>query len=156
MYNPGIYFSQLPHLAKFDFRIEAANTHHQEEAYTSFFYKQDYTNKGFLLGNAVGRRGSGFDVSTTYWRSPRERVEFGWREHYVSRDLVPGGGSQNSGRIQTDWLLHRDLELSLMYQHELWVFPFLAARPQSNNVFSIQIMAYPKKLRVRRAGDEFR
>jgi hypothetical protein len=151
MYNPGIYVSQLPGLKKFDFRFEVANTHHMEEAYTSFFYKEAYTNKGFLFGDVVGRRGSAFDISTTYWRSPRERIQFGWREHFVSRDLIPSGGSQNSGRIEADWLIRKDLELSALYQHELWVFPFLAPTPQSNNVFSLQITAYPKKFRSRTA-----
>jgi hypothetical protein len=145
MYNPGVYFSQLPYLRKFDFRVEVANTRHEEEAYTSFFYKQDYTNDGFLLGNAVGRRGSGFDISTTYWHTARKRLQIGWREHDVSRDLTPSGGSQNSGRIQADWLFRKNLELSLLYQHELWVFPFLSPRPQSNNVFSLQVTSYPSE-----------
>jgi hypothetical protein len=151
MYNPGIYLPQIPHLRKFDFRVEVANTHHQDQAYTSFFYKQDYTNKGFLIGNAVGRRGSGFDISTTYWHSPRKRVQVGWREHYVSRDLIPSGGSQNSLRVQADWLVQKEMEVSVLAQHELWVFPFLAAKPQSDNVLSLQFTVYPKKLWSRTA-----
>jgi len=152
MYNPGIYLSQLPHLPKFDFRVEVANTHHHEEAYTSFFYKQAYTNKGFLFGDAtVGRRGSAFDISTTYWLSPRKRMQFGWREHKVAADLIPSGGSQNAPRVQADWLVQNDLEFSLLAQHELWVFPFLATRPQSDNVISFQLTVYPKKLWSRTA-----
>ena len=151
MYNPGLYLSRIPHLRKFDFRFEVANTHHGEEAYTSFFYKQAYTNKGFLFGDVVGRRGSAFDISTTYWRSPRNRVQVGWHEHYVSRDLIPSGGSQNSVRVQADWLVQKDLEFSILAQHELWVFPFLAARPQSDNVLSVQFTVYPKKLWSRTA-----
>lgn len=151
MYNPGIYLSQIPHLRKFDFRLEVANTRHQEEAYTSFFYKQDYTNKGFLAGDVVGRRGSAFDISSTYWFSPRKQVQVGWREHKVSADLIPNGGSQNSVRVQADWLVQKQMEFSVLAQHELWVFPFLAPRPQSNNVFSLQFTAYPKKLWSRTA-----
>jgi hypothetical protein len=151
MYNPGIYLSQIPHLRKFDFRFEVANTHHHEEAYTSFFYKQAYTNKGFLAGDAVGRRGSAFDISSTYWFSPRKRVEVGWHEHKVAADLIPNGGSQNSVRVQADWFVQKQMELSVFAQHELWVFPFLAPRPQSNNVFSLQFTAYPKKLWSRAA-----
>jgi hypothetical protein len=151
MYDEGLYLSQLPGLRNFDFRVEVVNTHHQETAYTSFFYKQDYTNKGFLVGDAVGRRGSGFDISTTYWRSPRKRVQVGWVEHYVSRDLIPSGGSQNALRIEADWLFQKDIEFSVLAQHELWVFPFLAPTPQSDNVFSLQLMAYPQKLWSRTA-----
>jgi hypothetical protein len=151
MYNPGIYLSHVPHFRNFDFRAEVANTHHPEEAYTSFFYKLDYTNKGFLFGNAVGRRGSAFDISTTYWRSPRKRVQLGWREQFVSRDLIPSGGSQNSLRLQADWLFRKEMEFSFLAQHELWVFPFLAAKPQSDNVISFQMTVYPGKLWLRNA-----
>jgi hypothetical protein len=151
MYNPGIYLSQIPHLRKFDFRLEAANTRHQEEAYTSFFYKQAYTNKGFLIGNTVGRRGSAFDVSSTYWLSPRKRVQVGWHEHDVSKHLIPSGGSQNAARVQAGWLIQKDIEFSVLAQHELWVFPFLATRPQSDNVVSLQFTVYPEKLWSRTA-----
>ena len=151
MYNPGIYLSQIPHLRKFDFRLEVANTRHQEEAYTSFFYKQAYTNKGFLIGNTVGRRGSAFDVSSTYWLSPRKRVQVGWHEHDVSKHLIPSGGSQNAARVQAGWLIQKDIEFSVLAQHELWVFPFLATRPQSDNVVSLQFTVYPEKLWSRTA-----
>lgn len=151
MFNPGIYLSQLPGIRKVDFRFELANTHHHEEAYTSFFYKTAYTNKGFLMGNAVGRRGSAFDVSSTYWFSPRRRVEVSWYEHSVARSLVPSGGSQNAARIQADWLLHPQMELSVFVQHEFWKFPFLAAGVQNDNVVSVQLTIYPKKLRTRTA-----
>ena len=151
MYNPGIYLSQIPRLRRFDFRFEVANTHHHEEAYTSFFYKEAYTNKGFLIGNTVGRRGSAFDISSTYWLSPRKRVQVGWREQEVSRDLIPAGGSQNSLRVQAGWLVQKEMEISLLAQHELWVFPFLATTPRSDNLISLQFTVYPKKLWSRAA-----
>jgi hypothetical protein len=151
MYNPGIYLSQIPRLRKLDFRFEVANTHHKEEAYTSFFYKDAYMNKGFLIGNTVGRRGSGFDITSTYWYSPRNRVQVGWQEHKVSKDLIPSGGSQNSLRVQAAWLVQKEIELSVIAQHELWVFPFLATKPQSDNVISLQFTVYPKKLWSRAA-----
>jgi hypothetical protein len=151
MFNPGIYFSQLPRLQKFDFRFELANTHHHEEAYTSFFYKDAYTNKGFLFGDTVGRRGTAFDVSSTYWLSPRRSVQVGWREHRVSRSLIPSGGTQDSVRVQADWIVQKQMELSVLVQHEFWTFPFLASGARSDNVLSLQFTVYPKKLRTRTA-----
>jgi hypothetical protein len=151
MFNPGIYLSQIPRLRKFDFRLELANTYHHEEAYTSFFYKNAYTNKGFLFGDTVGRRGSAFDVSSTYWLSPRKRVQVGWREQRVSKDLVPSGGSQDSVRVQADWLVQKEMELSVLVQHEFWTFPFLAAGTQRDNVISLQFAVHPKKLWSRAA-----
>lgn len=90
-YNPGIYLSQVPHLQKIDFRFEVANTRTRAEPYTSFFYRDGYTNKGFLIGNKVGRRGSAFDASSTYWFSPRKTVQVGWREERVSKEFIPSG-----------------------------------------------------------------
>src|ERR1019366_6739862 len=102
-HNPGIYLSQIPRLRKFDFRFELANTQWSRESpYASFFYRNGYTSNGFLIGNTVGRHGSAFDTSTTYWVSPRKRVQVGWREQRVSRDFIPSGGSQDSLRVKAD------------------------------------------------------
>jgi hypothetical protein len=151
MYNPGIYLSQIPGLRKFDLRFELANTRHQEEAYSSFFYKDAYMNKGFLIGDTVGRRGSAFDVSSTYWFSARARAQIGWREHKVSKDLIPSGGSQNSLRVQAEWLVRNETGFSLLAQHERWAFPFLATGARCDNVISLQWTIYPVKLRSRAA-----
>jgi hypothetical protein len=150
-YNPGIYLSQVPCLRKFDFRFEVANTRTQGGPYSSFFYREGYTNKGFLIGNTVGRHGSAFDLSTTYWYSPRKRVQVGWREETVSKSLVPSGGLQDSVRVKADWFVQKQVELSAFFQHERWVFPFLAGGAQNNNVISLQLTVYPKKLWLRTA-----
>ncbi len=152
MYNPGLYLSQLPCLQKFDFRLELATTGQQhEQAYSSFFYKPGFSNKGFLMGNAVGRWGKEFDASTTYWHSPRQRVEIGWNEHRVAKELIPNGGAQDSVRFKADWLAQKNMEFSALAQHERWSFQFLANGRQSDNVFSLQITVYPKKPRLRTA-----
>jgi hypothetical protein len=152
MYNSGLYLSQIPRFRKSDFRFELATTGQQGEiAYTSFFYKNAFVNKGFLFGNTVGRWGKTVDFSTTYWRSPRKRVQLGWREHRVAKDSLPGGGAQDSVRVQADWFAHKDMEISALIQHERWSFPFLANGKQNDNVISIQFMAYPNKTWLRTA-----
>ena len=150
-YNPGIFVSQVPHLQKLDFRFEVANTRTRGIPYTSFFYRDGYTNNGFLMGNTVGRRADAFDVSSTYWFSPRKRVEVGWREQRTEKAILPGGGSQDSVRAQADWFIQEQTEFSVFLQHERWAFPFLALSAQSNNVFSLQVTLYPKKLWSRTA-----
>jgi hypothetical protein len=151
MYNPGIYLPQIPRLQKFDFRFELATTRNREQAYNSFFYQEGYTNKGFLMGNTVGRHGSTFDVSTTYWLSPRKRVQVGWREEAEGKEFMLSKGSQNSLRVKAGWLVHKDAELSVLGQYERWAFPFLAAGSQSDNVVSLQLTIYPKKVWSRAA-----
>lgn len=157
MYNPGLYLSQIPHLPKFDFRFELATTGPQgEQAYWDFIHYHDaYTNKGFLIGDTVGRWGKAFDVSSTYWHSPRKRVQVGWREHRVSRVLIPNGGAQDSVRVKADWFVQKDMEFSFFAQHERWDFPFLASGKQSDNVVSLQFTFYPKKLWSRTALSHF-
>jgi hypothetical protein len=150
-YNPGIYLSQVPRAQKFDLRFELANSRTRTEPYTSFFYREGYTNKGFLIGNTVGRHGSAFDVSTNYWLSPQKRIQVGWRKETVSNTVPPSGGSQDSVRVKADWFVQKQVELSAAFQHERWVFPFLASGAQNNNVVSLQFTVYPKKLSSRTA-----
>ena len=151
-HNPGIYLSQVPHLRKFDFRFELANTQWSREMpYVSFFYKDGYTSNGFLIGNTVGRHGNTFDASTTYWQSPRKKVEVGWREQRVSEEVIPSGGAQDSLRVEADWLVRKQMEFSFFAQHERWAFPFLATGKQTDNVVSLQLTVYPKKLWSRTA-----
>jgi hypothetical protein len=150
-YNPGLYAPQLPGLRKFDFRFEVADTRTVGGPYTSFFYKEGYTNKGFLIGNTVGRHGSAFDTSSTYWLSAQKRVQVGWRKETVSKSILPSGGSQDSVRVKADWFVQRQVELSAAFQRERWLFPFLATGAQNNNVVSLQLTVYPKKLSSRAA-----
>jgi len=145
-HNPGIYLSQIPHLRKFDFRFELANTRwSQETPYVSFFYRDGYTSNGFLIGNTDGRNGSTFDARTTYWQSPRKKVQVGWREQRVSKEAIPSGGAQDSLRVKADWLVRKEMEFSFFAQHERWAFPFLATGKQTDNVVSLQLTVYPKK-----------
>jgi hypothetical protein len=150
-YNPGLYLSHVPRLSKFDLRFEVANSRTQGSPYSSFFYREGYTNKGFLIGNTVGRRGAAFDVSSTFWSSPRKRVQVGWRKETVSKSAVPSGGSQDSVRAEAGWFVERQIEFSVLAQHERWAFPFLANRPQNDNILSLQFRVYPNKLSSRTA-----
>jgi hypothetical protein len=153
MYNPGLYLSQIPRLPKFDLRFEYATTGPEsEQAYwDGIHYHDAYTNKGFLIGDMVGRWGKVFDVSSTYWHSPRKRVQVGWREQRVRKEFIPGGGAQDSVRVKAEWFVQKDMALSILAQHERWSFPFLATGKQSNNIISRQYTVYPKKLWSRSA-----
>ena len=150
-YNPGLYLSHIPYLSKFDLRFELANTRTNGSPYSSFFYHEGYTNKGFLIGNTVGRHGAAFDVSSTYWFSPQKRVQVEWRGQTVSKSLVPSGGTQDSVCVKADWFVQKKVEISAFFQHERWLFPFLATGAQNNNVAALEIILYPKKHRSRTA-----
>jgi hypothetical protein len=60
--RPGIYLSHFPGLAPLDFRVEAVSTdpptsrsNGGQFIYTEEVQKEGYTNKGYLLGDPVGR-----------------------------------------------------------------------------------------------------
>jgi len=153
MYNPGLYLSQIPRLPKLDLRFEYATTGPQgEQAYWDLIHYHDaYTNKGFLIGDTVGRWGKAYDFSSTYWHSPRKQVQVGWREQRVRKELIPNGGAQDSLRLKAEWFVQKDVAFSILAQHERWSFPFLATGKQSDNVISLQFTVYPKKLWSRTA-----
>jgi hypothetical protein len=83
--NPGMYISHFPRLGKLDLRVEAPLTNvvalksPGQYIYWDHFYHDLYTNRGFLMGNWVGRDGSGFKASSRYWLSGRNTIQFGYR-----------------------------------------------------------------------------
>jgi membrane-associated phospholipid phosphatase len=147
----GLYFPQLPKLPKFDLRVEGVYTDNPlgGNLCCGFFYfngryRNGYTNQGRLLGSWIGRDGQGEQAWLTYWRSPRESVQFQYRHQKVSQQYLPGGGTINDGRIRADWLLGRDVSLSAKLQYERWKFPILNAREQTNVTASVQVTFWPR------------
>ncbi len=56
-------------------------------------------NKGFLLGNAVGRDGRAIEGRSGYWFSARTRVEAGYRQNKLSSVFYTGGGTITDGFV---------------------------------------------------------
>ena len=54
-------------------------------------------------------------------------------------------------RVKAEWSVQKEMELSVLAQHERWSFPFPATGKQSDNVISLQFTVYPKKLWSRMA-----
>src|SRR5919108_556061 len=93
--NPGIYISHFPKLAKLDLRVEAPLTDvvalksPGQYIYWDHFYHDLYTNRGFLMGNWVGRDGAGIQATSSYWLSGRNAIQFGYRHAKVDALFVP-------------------------------------------------------------------
>ena len=166
-YRPGVYISQFPHLPKLDFRIEGANTDTSttrstegEFNYYENVQKQGYTNKGFIMGDWVGRQAKGGQAWLTWHLSGNEWVQAEYRYMKVPRDFVPGGTSQDQLKIELVKRLHKDIELDAWYQYERWKAPvpqitgnnsfnvtggpLYYANAQTDNVIAAQITWYPK------------
>jgi hypothetical protein len=94
--NPGIYLPQLPRIPKLDFRSEmvwsdppALSNRGGQYNYYNGAYRDSYTNDGHLLGSWVGREGHGVQLWSTYWLSPRNSLQVGYRKAHVDRDFRP-------------------------------------------------------------------
>ncbi len=151
--HPGMYLPRLPGLPKLDLRIEAVNTNpptarsvHGQYIYWNDHYHDLYTNNGNLIGDWIGREGTGFQGWSTYWFSPRNSLQFGYRHAKVASDFIPGGETVNDGSVKVDWLVSTDLILSALVQYEQWKVPLLAPGRQTNLTSSIEISFHPQKL----------
>jgi hypothetical protein len=101
-----------------------------------------YTNEGFLLGNTVGRQGSGFMLQSTYWLSGEKSIQAGHRRNQISEQFLEGGGALRDYWAQANWQ-YKDFSLSAKVQYEKWRIPVLATGEQSNVISTIQIGFHP-------------
>ncbi len=149
-YDPGFYMPRLPGLAKLDFRFEAVYTDlpiHEsvrgQFVYYDGHYHDLYTNKNNIIGSWIGREAQGLQAWSTYWFSPRNSLQLGFRHAEVSKDFLPGGETANDGSATIHWWMH-DVNLSGSVQYERWLAPILAAGPQTNWTASFQIGFWPE------------
>lgn len=148
-WNPGLYLAWIPYVPRLDLRFEAVNTNSPSSSrngqffYWEGFYHDLYTNKNNLIGDWVGREGMGFQAWSTYWFSPRNTIQFGYRHAKVANDFIPYGETLNDGSVTLDWLLHDNLQVGASLQYEKWLAPVLAAGPQTNWTSSLQVTFWP-------------
>ncbi len=131
-FHPGLYIARLPAgLAKLDLRMEGAYTASENPSIRNGFnywngvYKDGYTNKGLLIGDTVGRAGVEWQAWSTYWISPRSKVQVSYRNHYVSPRFITGGGTQNDIQTTSSLQLKHNLEMELGVQSERYVIPLM-------------------------------
>lgn len=147
--RPGLYLARFPGMQKLDLRVEAADTDPDTGRsmggayiYTEYIQKQGYTNKGFLLGDAIGREDKGGQAWLTYHLSPREQVQLSYRNGKAPVDFIPGGTTQNLWQVSTVKRIHRDLEVRGMLQYERWKAPLYQAGLHTDVTASAQLTWY--------------
>jgi hypothetical protein len=148
--RPGLYLSQFPKLHQLDLRVEAADTDPPTSRSNSgqFLYweqiqKQGYTNKGFILGDRIGRESKGGQAWLTYHLSPREQIQFSYRNAKAAKDFIPGGTTQNDFQISAMKRFHNNFEVQGAIQYEGWKAPVFEPHKQSDVSAGIQITWYP-------------
>ncbi len=143
----GSYLPRLPRLPRWDFRAEGFYTDLPGLRATGYFYANrqylsGYTNRGNLLGSWVGRQGRGVELWATWWRSPRQQLQLGYRHQGVNRDFLNGGRLDDisaAARLSA----RRDLELRLRSQFERWSFPLLSGAAKNNFAAAVELRYTP-------------
>jgi hypothetical protein len=148
--RPGIYLSHVPGLPQLDFRVEAASTdpptsrsNGGQFLYTEQVQKEGYTNKGYIIGDPIGRESKGGQAWLTYHLSPREDVQFSYRNAKAAKDFIPGGTTQNSFQFSAVKRIHEDFELRGLLQYEGWKAPVYKPGLQSNTAVTFQVTWFP-------------
>jgi hypothetical protein len=156
VWHPGIYLARLPRISHADLRFEAASSEElsRDEGGTRFFINNQYrdgnTNKGFLLGNAVGRDARAFEGRTGYWFSARTRVEAGFRQTKGGLSFLPGGSTISDAFLHADCRLSDEWSIGGFAQYELFLIPSYIAGPHQNESVRLQITWTPRSATLAR------
>jgi len=152
--NPGIYMPRIPKIPKLELRAEGFNISRTREFppgfvyYNNDRYRSGYVNNGNLLGSWIGRAGRGGQGWLTYWFTPRNKLQLGYRLQTVSPNFI-GGGRLTDYSAKGEFMIGHNVSVSGLLQYEQWNFPELAPTAQSNVTGSVQLTLYPN-LRLRK------
>jgi Capsule assembly protein Wzi/PAP2 superfamily len=156
----GIYIPRLPKIPKMDFRAEGIETDPPiggNVGHGFFYYDPTwitgFQNAGHLMGNWVGREGQGVQAWTTYWFTPRSKLQFEFRHLKVSHEFV-NGGTQADASVHADFWVRPGFSLSAGVQYEAWTFPVISPNRQSDVASSIQLSFWPKGLSRKNSLDQ--
>jgi Capsule assembly protein Wzi len=151
-WRPGLYLAKFPGEHKLDLRAEGVYTetvsHSSDQGrflYWENVQRQGYTNKGFLIGDWIGRQGKGGQAWLTYHLSPNEWIQFNYRRAKVSKDFVPGGTTQDDYGADVVKRLGREFEVHGLMQIEQWKAPIYKPGAQTNALIGAQITWLPSK-----------
>jgi hypothetical protein len=78
----------------------------------------------------------------TYHLSPREDVQFSYRNAKAAKDFIPGGTTQNSAQMSVIKRFRADIELSGWLQYEEWKAPIYKTGSNSNITVAGQFTWY--------------
>jgi hypothetical protein len=95
----------------------------------------------------MGREGKGIRAISTYWLSPRDNIQFAYREAKVAKDFIPSGETINDGSVAANWWVRDVVSFSASVQYEKWLAPVLAAAPQTNWTSSVEVSFWPRNWR---------
>jgi membrane-associated phospholipid phosphatase len=152
--RPGMYIPRLPFLSKCDLHFEWASSTspghrpfqgHGDLNYWNLDYTSGYTNNGGLMGNTVGREGVTLQAWTRYWISPRNALDFSWKQSRVLSNYIPGGGKWLDYQASYSRTSRSGLYLKGFLQLEhISSFPLLFSGARNNVVASVELGFLPQ------------
>ena len=115
---------------------------------------QGYTNKGFIMGDWIGREAKGGQAWLTYHLSGNETVSLQYLRKKNAKDFIyngynsagqqiDAGTTQDVVRLDLVKRLSRDVELKAWYQNERWKAPFFKPGQQGSNTAAFQVTWFP-------------
>jgi membrane-associated phospholipid phosphatase len=150
VWNPGIYFARLPWLPNMDLRVEAVSSEGLATDFGGqhFFINNQYldgnTNKGFMLGNAIGRDSRAIEGRAGYWFSARTRFEAGYRQNKGGTLFLPGGSTITDGFVNGSYAINRHWQAQIFSQYERFLIPSYMGGSQHNTSGWFQITWNPE------------
>ena len=146
--RPGIY-SHFPRAHAFDLRVEGSFSDpvSDESLNGNFLFyeaiqKQGPTNKGFLVGDWIGRDAKGGQAWLTYHLSANESVQLMYRNAKADHNFIPFGTTQNDFQVSVMKRIWKQIELRGWMQQEEWKAPIYKPGRQSDTMASGQITWY--------------
>jgi hypothetical protein len=154
-YRPGVYLSQFPGLPKLDFRVEGVNTDCSTTRciggqfnYNETIQLQGYTNKGFIMGDWIGREAKGGNAWLTYHLAPDEWIQLAYRYVKTPKDFIPGGTSQGLFKAEVVKRIRKDIEVDGWLQYERWKAPIYLPNagnaPNHDTQIAVEVTWHPK------------
>jgi len=151
-FRTGLDLSQLPGQHKVELRVEAASTDPgvSRSIGGNFIYaeevqRQGYTNKGYIMGDWIGREAKGGQAWLTYHLSPQEWVQLAYLDKKQPKDF-DGGTTQNQLRLSLVKRFRREYEVNAWLQIERWKAPIYLPGLQTDTIAAAQITWFPKSL----------
>ena len=147
-WRPGIYLTRFPGIPKLDLHLEGVSTEQvgtpngglRDLNYWNQTYRDGYTNKGFLIGNSVGRYGRAIHGWLTYRLSPRAMLRFDYKQSKVNPAFVAGGGAWQDYAVSDEFYFRSGFYLKSRLQFEkISRFPVLFAGQQRNVAATVEV-----------------
>ena len=149
-FRTGVDISQFPLARKLEFRVEAVSTdpgvstsNQGNFMYIEAVQKQGYTNKGFLMGDWIGREAKGGQAWLTYHIAPQEWIQLEYLNKKNAKDFDEGT-TQNQFKLDVVKRIGKEIELNGWVQYEAWKAPLYEPGRHTDTTAALQVTWFPK------------